>query len=179
MDDVGTRSIFTPEQVGPHLNNLDRDVIFLCGRTCSGSQWGSSCRTPLLPSRCTHSGNNMVIVQLQKNTKKWIPGSVWESRRANQGSLEGHGRSGDLLIAFNHFPSPALISNVEPYVVNHIKLIQQGLIGVSTPAEVSSFFYDIRNLNSFLFASGGRDWWNIYRRNDCLWRDVVQVTFTF
>ena len=38
MDDVGTRSIFTAEQVGPHLNNLDRDVIFLCGRTCSGSQ---------------------------------------------------------------------------------------------------------------------------------------------
>ena len=38
MDDVGTRSIFTPEQVGPHLNNLERDVTFLCGRTCSGSQ---------------------------------------------------------------------------------------------------------------------------------------------
>ena len=28
MDDVGTRSIFTAEQVGPHVNNLDRDVIF-------------------------------------------------------------------------------------------------------------------------------------------------------
>ena len=54
--------------------------------------------------------------------------------------MEGDGRSGDLFIAFNDFPSPALISNVEPYVVNYIKLIQQGLIGVSTPAEVSSFF---------------------------------------
>merc|ERR1712013_659437 len=74
----------------------------------------------MLESKC--SGLPMCRAR-EWTTSAPVPSSP-QSRRANQGSLEGHGRSG----------------------------LDWGL-------------------NT---CRGGRDWWNLYRRNDCLRRDVVQ-----
>ena len=47
MDDVGTRSIFTPEQVKRNVSGMERSAPSSLFRTCSGSPSGSSCRIPL------------------------------------------------------------------------------------------------------------------------------------
>ena len=81
MDDVGTRSIFTPEQVKRNVSRTERNAPPPLCRICSGSLSGSSCRIPLHLNRSNtasqHSKKHAHLPpsrDLQKNhcSKRWI-----------------------------------------------------------------------------------------------------------
>ena len=81
MDDVGTRSIFTPEQVKRNVSRTERNEPPPLCRICSGSLSGSSCRIPLHLNRSNtasqHSKKHAHLWpsrDLQKNhsSKRWL-----------------------------------------------------------------------------------------------------------